>query len=246
MSKNETRLVVMTDNHGSHGDPDTLNAVMAFCKDFKPHYKWHLGDNWDFACLRKGVSQDERDASWSAMDEDVQAGIEWLNRYRPSHFVFGNHDNRVRKLIINTDSRNRLDALEKVERAMSKAIRQAGVKVVRPYTVHDNIVSVGPIDGGHGFGGNPLRYAMTYHRGHGRALLCGHWHTARQEMVKRYEGGVFWMLGAACNLRMDYSDTHISSLGHQNGFMAFIIKDRHYIGRQAHKFNGRWLMPFSS
>ena len=55
--KPETRVVVMGDNHGNHADPDTLKAVLAFCKDFKPHHRVHLGDNWDFAALRKGVDR---------------------------------------------------------------------------------------------------------------------------------------------------------------------------------------------
>ena len=59
----ETRIVVMGDNHGNHADQDTLEAVLDFCKDFKPHYRVHLGDNWDLACLRKGVGQQDKEAA---------------------------------------------------------------------------------------------------------------------------------------------------------------------------------------
>ena len=242
---NIIKVVAMGDNHGNHADPDTLKAVLEFCKDFKPNYKIHLGDNWNFACLRKGVNKDEREAAWNDLTEDIEMGVEWLNRFQPTHALKGNHCARVRDHMRATDSRSKLERLEDINKAMNKAYRQAGVKVVREYTVRENLVQIGPLGFSHGFAGDIMRMYSCMNIGPGKALTVGHWHTAMQMMMPRWGGGVYWLCGAACALEMDYNEKHLQSLRHQNGFMAYIIKDGSYVGRQAHKFNGKWLMPFS-
>lgn len=241
----ETRIVVMGDNHGNLADLDTLQAILDFCNDFKPHYRWHLGDNWDFACLREAVKKDDREAAWNVLEEDFQAGAEWLNKFRPTHFTPGNHDARVRKHLLKTDSITKLEALNKLQRKMDKAIRQGGVKKMAPYIARRSLLNIGPIWGGHGMGGNALRWANAMHQGRGTALIGGHFHIANQILLPRYGGGVFWQVGCSCQVEMEYSETNIASMAHQNSFMAFIVRGEHYIGRQAHRFNGRWEMPFS-
>ena len=242
----ETRVVVMGDNHGNHADPETLKAILAFKKDFKPHHVVHLGDNWNFACLRKGVNIEDMEGAGVDLAEDVEAGCEWLSKLQPDIMIEGNHDARVWDRMRATDSRTRLKALEKIHRQMRKIYRQVGVKKVAPYTARANVVRIGPLATCHGFGGNFMRTWEALNLGPGTAMVCGHWHTAMQMMMARHGGGVMWLCGAACTLEMDYNEKQLGSLKHQNGFMAFIIKDRHYVGRQAHRFNGRWLMPFST
>ena len=241
----ETRIVVMADNHGHLADQDTLSQVLAFCKDFKPHYRVHLGDNWDFACLREAVKKEDKEASWNVLADDFEAGAEWMSKYRPTHFTPGNHDARVRKHILKTDSITKLDALNKLKRSMDKVIRQAGVKKIAPYIARKSLLNIGPIWMGHAMGGNALRWANAMHQGEGTAIICGHFHIANQINLARFGGGVFWQVGCSCQVEMEYSETNIASMAHQNSFMAFIVKGDHYIGRQAHKFNGRWIMPFS-
>ena len=241
----EIRVVVMGDNHGHLADKDTLSQILSFTKYFKPHFRWHLGDNWDYACLREAVKKDEREASWNVLEEDFHAGAEWLNKFRPTHFSPGNHDARVRKHILKTDSVTKLDSLQKLQRRMDKVIRQAGVKKIAPYIARRSLLNIGPLWGGHGMGGNALRWATAMHQGHGTALIAGHFHVANQINLPRYGGGVFWQVGCSCEVEMEYSETHIASMAHQNSFMAFIIKGNQYVGRQAHKFNGRWEMPFN-
>lgn len=236
----------MADNHGNHGNEDTLRAVLEFKKDFKPDITGHLGDNWNFACLRKGVSLDDMEGAGVDLQEDIDAGCEWLSKFQPTFLLEGNHDARVWDRMRATDSRTKLKNLEKVRRTMRKVYRQCGIKTIRQYTVHENLYRVGPVAFSHGFAGDPNRMWNVMNQGPGTALVCGHWHTAAQMMMPRSGGGVMWLCGASCNLEMDYNEKYLQSLRHQNAFMAFIIKDRHYVGRQAHRFNGEWLMPFST
>jgi hypothetical protein len=244
----ETRIVVMGDNHGNHGDQDTLKAVLDFCKEFKPTHRVHLGDNWDLAALRKGVSNQDKEASWAVLKDDLEQGAEWLAKYRPTHFLNGNHDWRVRDAMYNTDSITKLDALKDVDLAMSKAIRQSGCKVVKPYTVQKGYVDIGPMTFTHGFfHGNDaiLKMAHRFNSGPGHGLVMGHLHRAEQHNLERRGGGAVWICGCACDTQLQYAERRPSTLRWQNSFMAFIIKGEHYIGRQAHKFNGRWEMPFT-
>ena len=244
----ETRIVVMGDNHGSEGDKDTLDAILRFCRDFKPHHRVHLGDNWDLACLRKGVGQSDKEASWNALHDDVQAGMDWLNAYRPTHFLYGNHDWRIKDAMHSTDSITKLDALKDVDNELRAALRSSGCRIVKPYTVHAGFVDIGPLTFTHGFfHGNDavLKMAHRFNSGPGAGLVMGHLHRAEQHNLERRGGGAVWICGCACRTDLQYAEKRPSTLRWQNSFMAFIVKGEHYIGRQAHKFNGRWIMPFS-
>jgi hypothetical protein len=247
--KTETRVVVMGDNHGNHADPETLKAVLAFCKDFKPHHRVHLGDNWDFAALRKGVGREDRESSWAALKEDVEAGVQWLDQYRPTHFLMGNHEHRVRDLIHGTDSITRLESLQDIDRQMRKALRNSGCRVIKEYTVNQNFIDIGPVTFTHGFyHGNDaiVKTAHRFNSGPGRAVVMGHLHRAEQHNLERRGGGAVWICGCACDLSLQYAERRPSTLRWQNSFMAFRITGEDYIGRQAHRFAGKWVMPFAS
>ena len=249
MSAPETRVVVMGDNHGNHADKDTLDAILAFCRDFKPHHRVHLGDNWDLAALRRGVGNADREASLAALQEDVEAGIQWVERYRPTHFLMGNHEHRLREMMHGTDSITRLEAVKDIDAKLRRAIRNTGCKVVREYTVQDNFVDLGPLTFTHGFyHGNDaiIKTAHRFNSGPGRAVVMGHLHRAEQHNLERRGGGAVWINGCACDLSLQYAERRPSTLRWQNSFMAFIYRGENYIGRQAHRFAGKWVMPFSS
>jgi predicted phosphodiesterase len=242
----ETRILCMGDNHGNHSDPDTLDAILRFSKAFRPTVRIHLGDNWDLASLRKGVSKGEKEASGHDLMEDVDAGCDWVRKYAPTHFLMGNHEQRVRDMMHNTDSITRLESIKDIDRKMRKAIRQSGCKVIKDYNTTDNYIDIGPITFVHGRGSDPLRSAYRVNSGRGRAVVMGHYHRAEQMNLERLGGGCVWVNGCACDLDMQYAEITYSRLRWQHSFMAFIVKGENYIGRQAHRFNGKWIMPFST
>jgi len=247
---NEIRVVVMGDNHGNEADLDTLKNVLKYCKKFQPHYRVHLGDNWDLACLRKGIGKGEKESAWNVLREDIQAGKEWLEAYRPTHFLWGNHDDRVREQMESTDSITKLEALQDVQREMSKALRNAGTKHIRQYDVHEGFLDIGKLTLSHGFthGKTALdKMAAAYVNSHGGGVVMGHIHRHEQINLNRRGGGGSWACGCSCNLRMRYARRNLSSLGWQHGFLAFKIDSKgEYRGRQAYKFNGDWEPPFAT
>lgn len=246
----EIRVVVMGDNHGNEADADTLKAVLSFCKDFKPHHRVHLGDNWDLACLRKGVGKGEKEAAWNVLREDIQAGKEWLEAYRPTHFLYGNHDDRVREQMESTDSITKLEALQDVEREIAKSLRAAGTKHIRKYDVLEGYLDIGKLTLTHGFahGENAAKkMAESFISAHGGCLIMGHLHRHEQLNVQRRGGGGAWICGCSCNLKMRYARRNLSTLKWQHGFLAIKIDSKGTpLVRQAHRFNGQWEMPFSS
>jgi metallophosphoesterase superfamily enzyme len=244
----ETRIVVMGDNHGNEGDTDSLKAVLEFCKEFKPHHRVHLGDNWDLACLRKGIGKGDKESAWNVLREDMQAGKEWLEAYRPTHFLMGNHDDRVREQMEGTDSITKLEALQEVQLEMSKALRNAGTKHIRQYEVTEGYLDIGKLTFTHGFahGKNAAeKMANAYIANHGGGIVMGHLHRHEQLNVERRGGGSSWICGCTCNLKMRYARRHLSTLKWQHGFLAILMDSKgKYIGGQAHRFNGKWRKPF--
>lgn len=83
-------------SHGAHINQRVADDVLAFAKDFKPHHRVHLGDAWDTAAFRSGAGgSNDEGASVSA---DLDAGTEFIKRYEPTVFFYGNHEDRLFQL----------------------------------------------------------------------------------------------------------------------------------------------------
>lgn len=86
------KLLIVADNHGRFINKKVEAQLFQFKAQFKPDTTIHLGDNFDFSCLRSAASANERKDD---LVEDVSAGLEFLERLRPDHLCWGNHDKRV-------------------------------------------------------------------------------------------------------------------------------------------------------
>ena len=71
-------FVLVSDTHGSFICPSWRKAVLKFCKDVKPDRRIHCGDVWDFTCLMKKASEEQR---MVAIADDLEAGMEFLNDF---------------------------------------------------------------------------------------------------------------------------------------------------------------------
>jgi hypothetical protein len=93
------KIVGIGCSHGESIDPVARAGVLAFVERFQPDTRVHLGDCWDFACLRSGARGASLDNDRGRRPQpDLDAGIEWVRDYRPTHFLFGNHEARVVQL----------------------------------------------------------------------------------------------------------------------------------------------------
>lgn len=242
----ETRIVAMGDSHGSHADKDTLNAIMRFVREFKPQERVHLGDAFDAAYIRNGASKDEKESSYSDFKRDIKAGIEWIKRYEPTVFLMGNHEYRIQHNIDVLADSERRDCLIQANSDIRNALRSVGCRIVKDYKVRDNYHRIGPITFIHGNGSNPMGAAYRVNGGPGSAVVMGHYHRAEQLNMERLDGGTVWLCGCACDLDMTYAEARYSTFRWQHSFMGFKVHGGHYIGRQAHRFRGKWIMPFQA
>jgi len=83
-------------SHGMHADRKALAAVLKFRETFKPDTCIHLGDFCDTTAFRSGAKgcADESEP----IQPDVDGGLEFLEKLRPTLVFAGNHEDRLWRL----------------------------------------------------------------------------------------------------------------------------------------------------
>ena len=87
------RALVVGCSHGIHADPAALEAVVRFRQSFQPHTVVHLGDFVDTTAFRSGAKGTADEGS--PVDADIDSGLEFLSRLRPTMVLCGNHEQRL-------------------------------------------------------------------------------------------------------------------------------------------------------
>lgn len=80
-------------SHGAWADPAATAAVLRFADAWNPHTRIHLGDFLDTTTWRAGCkgTSDER----ASNQDDLNAGLGFIKKYRPDLLFNGNHEIRV-------------------------------------------------------------------------------------------------------------------------------------------------------
>lgn len=91
------RVIAVSCTHGSFLEPRIAKQVLQFAERYKPKYRFHLGDVLDTAAFRAGAQGTPDEGQDVGVDQ--RAGIRFIEDYRPSHLAWGNHDNRLPKLM---------------------------------------------------------------------------------------------------------------------------------------------------
>ena len=93
ITKHWKRFLAVGCSHGNHINPIAEAAVLKFRESFKPHTIAHLGDFCDTAALRRGAtgSSDESEP----IGPDIEAGLAFLRKLRPTIVLVGNHEIRA-------------------------------------------------------------------------------------------------------------------------------------------------------
>ena len=233
-----TKFVWASDNHGELGCPDSLSALYAYCADFKPDIRFGGGDHFDCAALRKGAMNEMEGVR--SIKDDLEAGKEFLSRYRPTHVLWGNHEYRLEVLARSHQSSVVRDFCSDRFSEINRAARKAGAKVILPYR-RDKPLRIGPITGHHGIGSDLTKMGMFY-GSEGGLFLCGHGHQGQQVILPKYGRGAAYMAPALANLELlDYSENTLSAARHNNGFIAGWFKDREWKAWICHRLgDGKW------
>jgi len=236
-----TNIIAMGDNHGHLACDDTLDAIMEGVSRYKPKVRVHLGDNWDMTCLRKGIENGSKEAI-DNLREDMDAGIKWIRRYRPTHFLFGNHEWRVYDLLHNTDSMSKARKAQDVIDEMKRELRAVGCKVIKPYDVRDCKITIKGIDFIHGMshGKNALLQDQATYGTPGNGFAMGHLHREEQLNYQHIEGGAAFLCGCAMDISLaNYALRRSATLRWQNGFLRFVTDGKKYKGYQIHRWDSK-------
>lgn len=212
-----TSFVFAADIHGSEQDPVTMRGLRSFVEDFKPEVRFAGGDIWEFACLRKGASEEEQ---MTPLDRDWQMGEDFLSWFfrggQENHLFWGNHDVRLYDLL-------------KSPKAAIVDYGKDGIATVKnlarlhnarewEYNTKTGVYERGHFKCCHGYGkggaGTWREHASAY-----GTCLFGHCHTIGSHTLSNWKGPqVADSVGCCCRTDMTYMQRAMAVMKWENGW----------------------------
>lgn len=230
------RWVACFDLHGDQQDADTVRVFNQFVADFRPTVRVCGGDVWDLRWLRRSASDDEKMEQVSA---DFEAGMEFLGKFRPTHFLWGNHDQRLRDAL---DQPSKGGALRALASAWLDRI-EVGTKGCKhyPYDKRAGVLRYGDHSLVHGYAhgvGATRKHALVYGN-----VIHGHIHAIDRVSVERHDGATAYAAGCLCRLDFDYARANVGTLRQAHGWVYGVNVGGRLTVWQAQKVGGAWTLP---
>ena len=234
------KFVACGDNHGKLVCDAAVSKFLAFVDDYKPHYRIHLGDLWDFAPLRGGASPEDKA---EGIADDYKAGLAFLDKYKPNYLALGNHDDRIWKLREAADGIMR----ERCHDLVEYSIREFKTRKIKwiPYRV-DKFLTLP--EGGpkliHGF--RSTMYPAKAHWDNWGPCIHGHTHKPDAYVARHIEGSASYSVGCLADLSlMHYADRTPAKLGWRQGWLHGVIntKTGKWYAWHTTNENGTWISP---
>jgi hypothetical protein len=242
MSK-PTTFVYASDSHGDMADPEALQALWAFCKDYKPDVRVAGGDHYDFRALRRGVGSNDAE-SGESLKADIEAGNDFMARFRPSVWLWGNHEHRLDTLINTSASAMVRDYCQDIKDAITANAKANGCKTILPYHADKGVYRLGAVAMVHGYahGINATSLQGLHYAEHGGALIHGHTHNLASIALTQHGSGNAFSAGCLCDkAAMAYSAHRLASARWGSGFVAGWVDGRDYKAWLVHKVGSRWV-----
>lgn len=226
------------DIHGDMQDVSAVKAFFDFAAIWKPKIRICGGDLWDLRPLRRGACDDEKRESLRA---DFKAGKDWFNKFKPTHFLRGNHDERLWELA-EADRGTASDYAQEMIGEVEAMVAHHKCAML-PYHKRDGVLRIGSLKILHGFAGGiyaARQTALVY-----GSSLFGHVHTIDEHAIPGLERRVARACGCLCRLDMDYNARQMNTLKQANGWAYGLINDKtgQYHVFQAEKIGDVWMLP---
>lgn len=227
-----TRFMVIADSHGDMVDEQAARRAREFVADYKPDIRVHLGDAWDLRSMRAGATDDEKNLG--DLNADIEAGLELFGWYRPTHFLWGNHEKRIENA-----SRGYGNSAVVAAYVVDKVADALEACETRRYCKRTGVLTIGDTRLLHGY-----RHGETAPKWHaaqyGKSLI-GHIHRVEMSTFPRVEGTArCWSIGCLCRLDMPYNEAHAGTLSQAHGFAYGEIKNGRLLINQAYSEAGDW------
>lgn len=232
--KKPERFVVVGDNHGDHECRKASAVFFDFLKAWKPTVRIHNGDCWDFAALRKGATDDEKQAS---LGDDIAAGAEFMRRLRPTHVNFGNHDARIFDALDSKDG----PLVDLAARFVDEIHECVGDAKLLHYGKRKVLVygDTTILHGVHSGASAAKQVALTY----GKSIM-NHVHRFDTATVPRLKDTVGHTNGAMCELDQRYNRAQAGTLAQAQGWLYGLkLASGELIIYQAKKHGSAWYLP---
>jgi hypothetical protein len=235
------KFIFATDLHGDRQNLSAVKVLRDFTKDFKPDVRVFGGDLFDLRPLRRGVSAEEQCES---MQDDWNAGMEFIHSWKPTHFLMGNHDDRLFELAESSTDGIKADYARKLCGEFTNQLRKLHCEW-KPYHKRHGVFSFGRLNMLHGF--HHGVYAAKQHATIYGSCLFGHIHafdshtfgTYNQRQTAHSSGGLL-------NVDQEYNKRHTTTLRHENGFLYGLLHENgSYTVQEARQINGAWHLPTS-
>jgi hypothetical protein len=182
------KWVFVADNHGNLIHRPTAKKFLQFVEDYKPSIRVHGGDCFDFANLRRGADPKEEGDD---VEPDLTAGYLFLDQFRPTSFIAGNHEHRLWRMTEDSRGFVRKFARDGVAYMMSY-LSSIQCEFIGPYNIH-NVLKFGDVTLLHGFTANlnaPAEHAAVY-----GDCVMGHLHRNEQKRARRIGGATGTCIG---------------------------------------------------
>lgn len=233
------RVAVVSDNHGDMVDWEAANVALDVIDEFKPHYRVHLGDVFDFRAIRRGAGAAEQA---DGVKDDITQGLAFLDRFKPTHLTLGNHDARAWDHANSPTDGMVRDYCQSITRDLEAYFKKNAIEWVPWGAQH--VIEIGGFRFLHGYHCGiyaPKQHAQVYGN-------CAHGHTHRPNdwRCRHYDTLTGINVGPLCQIGMDYARANTAILQQAHGFLLMMINER----TKAFRFNnvvreksGEWIIP---
>lgn len=216
------RIMAVGCSHGVYADPKALAAVVKFRDSFKPQVMLHLGDALDVTALRSGARGTPDEAA--EIEPDIDGGVEFLRQLRPTHYLWGNHEDRLARLQNHPNAVISYAATQ-IANALNDVCRELRCQVL-PYTGVYQGLTFGGVRYMHG-----VMYSENAVRDHAETfgnVVFAHTHRTGAAVGRRSDHPRGICVGTLSRMEnMDYSKTRRASLSWSAGFSWGYFNDKH-------------------
>lgn len=233
-----TKWVAGFDPHGVYQDPEANRAFFKFIEHWKPEIRIAGGDICDFKQLRKKSDAHEKRES---MAIDLAEGKLWLEKLQPTHFLRGNHDERLWDLAEQSEGVVQ-DYAKLIVRDLESLVGKMKCRMY-PYSTRHGVMALGSLKVFHGFrcGVSAARMsAKTF-----GSCMFGHIHQFQLSTIEGLEQRTGFAIGCLAKLDMEYSRHQEGALTHEHGWSYGVVdlKSGAFQVWTARKIGGVWLLP---
>tara|TARA_Y100000004_G_scaffold36286_1_gene38931 strand:- start:5695 stop:6426 length:732 start_codon:yes stop_codon:yes gene_type:complete len=227
------KFIFASDLHGDVQDPESVDVLLKYVDIYSPDVRVFGGDLFDFRNIRRGAGAAEKQDSMAA---DVEAGLDFLNRFKPNVLLLGNHDKRLWDTAEYHTHGIVQDAARQGVRDIMSKCRKLKCKVI-PYNASNGYYDIGLVRFIHGYHAGiyaTKKHAEVYSRS-GGVVLHGHTHAIQYHSIPKVNGGAGMGVGCLAQTDMSYNRHMTGRIMHENGFAYGYVDGKEWQVFQAKK-----------